>query len=363
MTREISASQDITRTTLAVLFIAALAAGSFWILQPFLSAILWAAIIVIATWTVMLRVEAWCGGKRWIAVTLMTVALLLVFFLPFTIAVLSIFDRADEIVAWVKSLSTFSMPPPPAWVSRVPIVGSNIDHRWSELSSMQPEVFSSQLTPYARKVISWFLSRAGNIGLMFLNFLFTAIIAAILYANGEKAANGMRLVANRLAGGMGEETVVLAARAIRGVALGVVLTALVQSILGGIGLAITGVPAIVILTGIMFLLCIAQIGPFLVLIPTVIWLYWSGQTFWGSVLLIWSIPVLVIDNIMRPILIRKGADLPLVLIFAGVIGGLIAFGVVGLFIGPVILAVTYTLLQSWVAAGETEAGRNTSCNE
>jgi predicted PurR-regulated permease PerM len=363
MNKEIPGTHDITRTTLAVLFIAALAAGSIWLLLPFLTAILWAAIIVVATWTVMLRVESRCGGKRWIAVTVMTVALLLVFFLPFSIAVLSIFERADEIVAWVKSLSTVSITQPPAWVARVPLVGTHIEHRWNELSVLRPEQLSSQLTPYARKVVSWFISRAGNVGVMFFNFLLTVIIAAILYANGEKAAHGMRRVANRLAGRMGEEAVVLAARAIRGVALGVVLTALVQSVLGGIGLAVTGVPATVILTAIMFLCCVAQIGPILVLIPSVIWLYWSGQTLWGTILLIWSIPVLVIDNIMRPILIRKGADLPLVLIFAGVIGGLIAFGVVGLFIGPVILAVTYTLLQSWVAGGEAEVGRNTSGSE
>lgn len=354
-----SASPDITRTTLAVLFIAVLAAGSFWILHPFLSAILWAAIIVVATWTVMLRVQAWCGGRRWVAVTVMTAALLLVFFLPFTIAELSIFERADEIVAWVRSLSTFSIAQPPEWVARIPLIGAHIDHRWRELSTLQPEVLSSQLTPYVKKIVTWFMAKAGNVGILLLNFLFTVIIAAILYTNGEKAAQGMRLVANRLAGRMGDEAVVLAGQAVKGVALGVVLTALVQSVLGGIGLAVAGIPATVILTGIMFLLCVAQLGPFLVLIPSVIWLYWSGQPFWGTALLAWSIPVLILDNIMRPILIKKGADLPLVLIFAGVIGGLIAFGVVGLFIGPVLLAVTYTLLQSWVSAGRIEVARNT----
>jgi predicted PurR-regulated permease PerM len=147
---------------------------------------------------------------------------------------------------------------------------------------------------------------------------------------------------------------VLAAKAIRGVALGVVLTALIQSILGGIGLAVTGIPAAMLLTAVIFLLCVAQLGPILVLIPCIAWLYWSGQTLWGTVLVIWSIPVATIDNILRPFLIRKGADLPLLLIFAGVIGGLIAYGIIGLFIGPVVLAVIYTLLQAWVEEGATE---------
>jgi predicted PurR-regulated permease PerM len=137
------------------------------------------------------------------------------------------------------------------------------------------------------------------------------------------------------------------------VALGVVLTAIIQSGFGGIGLLITGIPAAAILTAVMFIFCIAQIGPVLVLVPAVIWLYYHSGTFWGSVLLMWSIPVLILDNLLRPVLIRKGADLPLLLIFTGVIGGLIAFGIIGLFIGPVILAVTYTLLTAWVS-GDTQ---------
>jgi predicted PurR-regulated permease PerM len=147
---------------------------------------------------------------------------------------------------------------------------------------------------------------------------------------------------------------VLAGKAIRGVALGVGLTALAQSVLGGIGLAVAGVPAATVLTAVMLLLCIAQLGPGLVLIPAVIWLFWSGETLWGSLLLIWTVIVGTMDNFLRPILIRKGADLPLLLIFAGVIGGLLAFGIIGLFIGPVVLAVTYTLLGAWVA--DTPAG-------
>jgi len=355
--------QDITRTTLAVLIIAALTAGSFWILHPFLTALLWAGVIVVATWPVMLRVQAWFGGRRWPAVTVMTIALLLVFVLPLSVAVLSIFEKGDEIVAWAKSLSSVSIPQPPSWVGRIPFAGPNLVRRWQEFAALRPEELSSQLTPYAGKLVSWFISKAGNVGMMFFNFLLTVIIAAILYANGEKAATGMRLLARRLAGARGEETAVLAARAVRGVALGVVVTALVQTVIGGTGLAVTGVPATSILTGVMFLFCVAQIGPALIMIPSIIWLYWSGQTFWGTVLVVWTIPVVTIDNIIRPILIRKGADLPLVLIFAGVIGGLIAFGVVGLFIGPVLLAVTYTLLQSWVTGGEVEVERHAPVNE
>jgi predicted PurR-regulated permease PerM len=140
------------------------------------------------------------------------------------------------------------------------------------------------------------------------------------------------------------------------------LTAIIQATLGGIGLAVTGVPAAALLTAVMFMLCLAQIGPALVLIPAVIWLYWKDSALWGTILLIFTIFALAIDNVVRPVLIKKGADLPLLLIFAGVIGGLIAFGVIGLFIGPVVLAVTYALLKAWVTGSVQEDAENPGDN-
>jgi predicted PurR-regulated permease PerM len=187
-----------------------------------------------------------------------------------------------------------------------------------------------------------------------LQFLLTTIIAAIMYAKGEVVRSGVLSFARRLAGQQGEDVALLAAKAVRGVALGVVLTALIQTALGGIGLFIAGVPAAALLTAVMFMLCLAQIGPALVLVPAIIWLYWQGSALWGTILVVFTVLALTIDNVVRPVLIKKGADLPLLLIFAGVIGGLIAFGVIGLFIGPVMLAVTYTLLKVWVAGSVQE---------
>jgi predicted PurR-regulated permease PerM len=185
-------------------------------------------------------------------------------------------------------------------------------------------------------------------GMTMVHFLLTVIIAAILYTKGEVVREGLLNFARRLAGRQGEDVTILAAKAVRGVVLGVVVTAIVQAALGGIGLLITGIPAAGFLTAVMLMFCLAQIGPFLVLIPAVIWLYWSGQPVWGTVLLVVSAVAGTVDNVVRPFLIKKGADLPLLLIFSGVIGGLIAFGIIGLFIGPVVLAVTYTLLKAWV---------------
>jgi predicted PurR-regulated permease PerM len=341
-------SRDLAQTTLAVFFIGLLTATCFWILRPFLPALIWATMIVVATWPLMRAVQDRVGGKRALAVAIMTAAMLLIFIVPVSLAIGTIVDNADKIAAWVKSLATFTMPPPPEWMARVPLVGPRLTHIWQQVAMAAPEELAVRLTPYMNKVIRWFVAQAGSFGVMFVHFLLTVIISAILYAKGEGAAEGIRRFAGRIAGVRGENAVLLAGQAIRAVALGVIVTAMVQSILAGIGLAVAGLPLAALLTAVVFILAIAQIGPAPVLLPAVIWLYWKDSPGWGTALLIWSLLVGSLDNVLRPILIRRGADLSLLLIFSGVIGGLLAFGVIGLFVGPVVLAVTYTLVVAWV---------------
>jgi predicted PurR-regulated permease PerM len=128
----------------------------------------------------------------------------------------------------------------------------------------------------------------------------------------------------------------------------VVVTALAQAVFGGLGLLIAGVPFLGVLTGVMLLLAIAQIGVIPVLGTAAAWLYWSDQTAWGTFMLVWTIVAGTMDNFLRPILIKRGANLPLLLVFAGVVGGLLSFGLIGIFVGPVILAVADALLTSWI---------------
>jgi len=195
---------------------------------------------------------------------------------------------------------------------------------------------------------------------MIIQFLLTVFIAAIFYLLGDKAAVWLCLFARRIAGHYGEQALTLAVSAIRAVALGVVGTAFIQSVLGGLGLAISGVPAAAILTAFIFISCLAQLGPMLVLIPAVIWLFWTDQAGWGIALGVWTTFLGLIDNIVSPILMKKAVDLPMLLVFAGVTGGLMVFGVIGLFIGPVVLAVTYTLLDAWVT-GSAPLGGQVCC--
>jgi len=241
----------------------------------------------------MLRVESMLWGRRGLAVAVMTLLMLLGFIVPLALALLTIVTHAHDIVDWVESLATL---------------------------------------------------------------LLVVLFAAILYASGETAAGAARRFARRLAGARGEHSARLAAQAIRSVALGIVVTALMQAVLAAAGLFVVGVPFPGMLTALVFLLCVAQIGAGPVMFLAVFWTYWSGASGWGTALLVWSLFVLSLDNVVRPILIRKGADLPLLLVFVSVAGGLLAFGVVGIVVGPAVLAVAYSLLADWINTRESGDG-------
>jgi len=343
--------RDLTGTFLGAIFLGALIVATFWILRPFLAATIWAAMIVVATWPVMLWFQARLWKRRALAVAAMTLVLLLVFVVPLTLAIVTIVANAEEIVAGLKSLASFRMPKPPEWVASLPFVGARMVLAWEQVAASGVEGLVARLMPYAGNATKWFIAEAGHFGFLFLQFLLTLVLAALMYARGEGAASMVGRFGRRLAGERGEDAVRLAGQAIRGVALGVVATAVVQSVLAGIGLAVAGVPFAGLLTAMMLFLCIAQIGPSPALVPAVIWLYWSGETAWGTFLLVWSVIVVTMDNVLRPLLIKRGADLPLLLVFAGVIGGLLAFGLVGIFVGPVVIAVAYTLLEAWIDDG------------
>ena len=350
--RNISPYNDIARTTLAVLSIGILIVAVFWIIKPFLLAMVWASMYVVATWPLLIRLEKLLWGKRGLAAAAMTVMLALVFVVPLVAALSIIEANMDRIVAWLTFMNSFALPPPPHWVEALPIFGTKLSAIWHEASVAGAAELSVQVVPNAEKIATWFISQAGTLGKTTFDFLLTVIISGVLYSTGDGAAKGLLRFAHRLAGDRGEIVMILAARTVRGVALGVVVTALVQATAGGIGLAVAGVPAVALLSAVMFILCLVQLGPALIMFPAAIWLFWSGHTIGGALLFLWAIMVSTIDNFLRPMLIRKSVDIPTLLIFPGVIGGLMALGIVGVFIGPVILAVTYSLISAWVQEGE-----------
>jgi predicted PurR-regulated permease PerM len=344
-------SGDVTRLVLLVIFIATLLAGSFWTLLPFLGGLIWAATVVIATWPLLLRARARMGKRPWLAVVLMTGLTLLAVILPFAFALSTLLDLAHRGPEVLGQYFTRGIGPPPEWLGKLPAVGHELEAKWLEIAAGGREALVEAARPYVGAAAQWAISVTGGIGMVAVNILLTIVLVAILYAQGETAARGALAFGHRLGGERGMEVMVLAAQAVRSVALGVVVTALVQSVLAGLALWICGIPAAGVLAALVFMLGVAQLGPLPVLLPAIGWLYWTDQPVWGTVLLILAIPIGALDNVLRPILISRGVKLPMLLIIAGVIGGLLGFGVMGLFVGPVILAASYTLMKSWVAEG------------
>jgi predicted PurR-regulated permease PerM len=339
---------DLTRNLLATVILLLLAIGSLWVLEPFLPAIVWAATIVVSTWTLMRKLQHRFNDRRALAVTCMMVVMALLVILPIAATFSTLASHTDDAINWIRDLPQKQIPPAPEWLAKTPIVGQKISSDWNRLASSGYAGMAAYVQPYVRATIRWILEQAGNMGLFFLHLLLTLAFCGIFYAKGEVAAQGLIRFSRRLAKDRGEAAVILAGQAIKAVAMGIVITALVQSALGGLGLWIAGIPFAGVITAVMFAFCIAQLGPAIPLLAAVGWLFANDQKMAGGILLVWSILVSTLDNVMRPLLIKKGADLPLLLILVGVIGGLMAFGVMGLFMGPVLLAITYTLLKAWV---------------
>jgi len=347
--------RDLSRTLLAVLLLVVLIGGALWIVRPFVMPTVWATMLVVATWPLLLRLERLFGGRRGAAAATMTVALVLVLLVPLTLAVGAVVANADDVATKVEELKSYQVPPPPHFVEKVPMIGARLVARWHEAEAGGPGYLTAKLSPFLGGAVRWLISSAGSAGRITVDLLITIIVAAILYVNGEHAARGLALFATRLMGERGDNVVRLSGQAIRGVALGIVVTALAQGGAAGLGLLVAGIPYSLVLTVLCFVLAVAQIGPVPVLLPAVIWTYWDRGSVWGTGLLIWSIFVGLINNFLQPILIKRGADLPMLLIFVGVVGGLVSFGILGIFVGPVLLAVTYTLLADWVREARVES--------
>jgi predicted PurR-regulated permease PerM len=296
----------------------------------------------------MLRVQKFLGGRRFYAVTAMVAALLLLLFIPLWLTISIILTNLDSVGDLVRALFSLRAPRPPEWLSALPVVGAPFTSAWGKLYDAGLQDLAPKLTPYAGALTKWMASLVGSLGSVLVHFILTVLLCAVMYSAGERAAASVVMFGRRLGEDRGEMVVRLAGQAIRSVALGVVVTAFAQTVIAGLGLVVVGAPFAGMMTAVIFGLCLIQLGPSLVLFPVVIWMYYSGESLGATVLLVFTIVATTIDQVIRPILIRRGADLPLLLILAGVIGGLIAFGVVGMFIGPTLLAVAYTLLKAWI---------------
>lgn len=341
---------DFMRYILLTVVIGLLLAISIWVLLPFFAAGVWAAMIVVATWPWFMKLDRKLGNRRYISVTIMTIGMLMFLVVPLWLSITTIAKHSGEIINFGKSLAAHGLPKAPSWLAGIPLVGQTLTDAWQNTSDNGlAAIMHEYVEPHFADAGRWLISQIGGLGGVLIQFFLIVALSAVMYSVGENAAKQARQFGARLGGERGLNAVILSGNAIRGVALGVGVTAIVQTALGGMGLAMAGIPFAGLLSALMLMLCIAQIGPSPVIVPAIIWLFWQGdQTGWAIFLTVWGGLTISIDNVIRPVLIRRGADLPLLLILLGVIGGLMTFGLIGIFLGPVVLAVTYTLTLSWL---------------
>lgn len=333
---------------LALTILAILIFAVYQITQPFISSILWGTILAIASWPLLEMIQRRSGGRRWPAATFMTLLLVVIVGLPIVLLATSLVDQVSSVADLVDGFSKLPPPPPPDWLASVPLAGPWLDGRWrSAISDFGGTL--AQVRPWIAGTLQWLLGKGvgllGALGEMLLAMLVTSI----LFFQGGSAAHIVRRFAIRLGGQGNGYLLDVAVQTIRAVAVGVVGTALVQGVLASIGFAVSGVPGAMLLGFLVFVGAIAQLPAGLLMVPMAIWLHLQGNTSWAIFLGAYGVLFVgTVDNIIRPLLIGRGNSLPMLLILVGVMGGLLAYGFVGIFLGATLLAVVYTMLMAWL---------------
>jgi predicted PurR-regulated permease PerM len=331
----------------------ALLLGCLLVLLPFISATIWAVVLCVSSWPVYTRLLKWVGNRRTLVAGLMALAMILVVLLPFVIVGASLGDNITSFTATVKQWSTSGPPEPPAWLGKIPVVGQKAAEQWQAITAD-----TSKLRVQAGELIERATPKLLRIGLAvgagLMQLALSIFIAFFFFRDGGRLGERVTVAVGRIGGEHAQQLLTMAAGTIRGVVYGVLGTALVQGIATGIGLWIAGVPNAALLALLAFFSAVIPVvGTALIWLPAALWLFSKGATTWGVFLLVWGFGVSNIDNFLKPYLISKGSDMPFILIFFGVLGGAVAFGFIGVFLGPTLLAVGYRLIVEWNAEKPT----------
>jgi predicted PurR-regulated permease PerM len=337
--------------------VALLGVGAIWVLAPFVAALLFAAILCLSTWPLFDRLETRLKGRTTLAALLATLILALAVLVPMSYLAATIADGVGQLITLLRPWFESADHAPPDWLAGLPLVGEQLDAYWRKLASNQAELtnLGKQLFEPTRRFL---LAAAGLIGQGLLELTLVVFIAFFFYRDGRTLAARLARLADKLGGELGARMLQLTQSTIMGVMIGIVGTAAAQAIVALVGFLIAGVPAALLLGAATFFLSMIPVGPPLIWGGAAWWLYDQGQTGWAIFMLVYGVVVISsVDNFVKPILISRTASLPILLIALGVFGGVLAFGFVGIFLGPVILALGLTLAERWSApATEGQSG-------
>jgi predicted PurR-regulated permease PerM len=322
--------------------------GCYLVVRPFLTAFIWGGILSLSTRGLYQRLQRLVGGRRRLAATLAGVTIAAVLFVPIAAFALRLAGGTPNIVERVQGMLLRGLKDPPSWLATVPLVGQAADARWHAWSA-DPELLREELRPFVGPAKDFLLTAARGVGSGIVEFALAVVFAGFLYVRSAEVARVVDRVALRLGGETGRRQVAVVRSTVRGVFRGLLGTCAVQAILAMIGFWIAGIPGVFVLGMATFFLSVVPMGPALLWLPAALWLGANGSNGRAIFLAIWSLVVVGgSENVVRPILIGKGTDAPMALIFLGVVGGILAFGFLGLFIGPTLLAVAYNLVQGWM---------------
>jgi len=322
--------------------------ASLWVLAPFWSALFWAAVLSFASWPVMRWLTRVLKGRQSVAAGLLTGVWIVLVAVPLVMLGFNLADHIRDGTAMLKDFQVDGLPPPPAWLASVPLVGDRLVSIWETLDQQGSALFAT-VQPYLGQVGNFLLVRSAKIGGGFLELALSLILVFFFYRDGPRLAAFVESLLERLIGDRAQHYLELVAGTVQRVVNGVIGTAVAQALLAYIGFMIAGIPGALVL-GVLTFACSLIMVPPLVWGPAVGWLIWQGEIGMAIFLGIWGFFIISgVDNILKPYLISRGGNLPLVVVLLGVFGGILAFGFMGLFLGPTLLAVAYSLLSDWVA--------------
>lgn len=334
-------------TLLALALLGLLVIGCILVLLPFASALIWACVLCFSTWGLYLRVLRALNGRKGVAAAVMALFQATIIVLPVLIVASGLADHAEVMERTLRRLAYQTPAEPPAWVQGLPFVGAQLAERWSSLASDSGELVEllrQQIAPMTRALLDAGLAFGG--GLLYL--LLSVLTSFFLYRDGAFAAEELRAALARIGGDQAERMLSLAANTVRSVVYGLIGTALAQASLAALGFWVAGVPGPIFLGLLTFFSSPLPFGPPLVWGAASLWLYGEGASWPAVGLALWGLLfVSTIDNVIKPIIIGHGSRLPFMLVLLGVIGGVISFGVIGVFLGPTLLALGYNLLREW----------------
>ncbi|WP_454255412.1 AI-2E family transporter [Pseudomonas sp. Marseille-Q8238] len=333
---------------LVQILLLALLGACFWVLMPFFSALFWAAVLAFASWPLMRLLTQWLNGRESLAAAVLTGVWMVVVAVPLVWLGFNLADHLRDATILFKDMQAGGLPHPPAWLSGLPFLGPRLVDIWEQINREGSELFAS-MSPYFGQVGNWVLARSAQIGGGMLELALSLVLVFFFYRDGPRMAAFVQRLLHRLIGERAGHYINLVAGTVQRVVNGVIGTAAAQGLLALVGFWIAGIPGALVLGFLTFLLSLIPMGPPLVWVPATAWLVSKSEYGMAIFLGIWGTFIISgVDNVLKPYLISRGGNLPLVVVLLGVFGGILAFGFMGLFLGPTLLAVAYSLLGDWV---------------